>query len=79
LTAQEILDQEGYVVWQSPYPLEIGTVADEPFEDGICPKGQKVHIQAEISLAEAIAWARRCGAAVTPRTGCKYFYKAIAE
>lgn len=79
MTPQEILEQEGFIVWSSMFPLRKGEVVTEAYNDGLVPRGTKAVITEEITLAEAKKWAARTGNGPGPPAWAMHFYKAIAE
>lgn len=80
MTAQEIVDDEGFIILGSRRALSLGAV--EPFCDSdwpeFIPHGTKVVIVGEVTREEADAhWMRICGERT--ESWWPYFYKVIAE
>jgi hypothetical protein len=78
VTAQEIYEREGFIVWtMDRWTCEIGEVVEEHFSDAVVPLGTKLVITEQITKQQAKEWARRNG--LPSESSAIYFYKAIAE
>lgn len=82
-TAQEIMDDCGFIVWvgvKGDLPKKLPCVMEEPYDDGIVPQGARVVLVATLSRGVAYSWAQRYGLAAErfPNEAAA-FYKAVAE
>lgn len=77
MTAQQILDDLGFIPWCLDEEVPVGTVLEEYYNDGIVPKGAKVVVVGSLSREEAFFIAHDRG--WSEHSDYKYFYKVVAE
>ena len=76
MTAQEIYEREGFLIYSSHREYQIGAVVENFADDAIVPRGTKLVVITTVSVEEALAVARRSGYDHSP---AQYLYKVIAE
>ena len=79
LTAQEALEQEGYVVIESETPISFGAVVKNYDTTSFVPLGSECVVIGEISRSEVVEYCNRTGYPGTSFMDQGYFYKAVAE
>jgi len=78
MSAQEIYEKEGFLIWATWYEVhEIGDVVEELRDDAVIPRGTRAVVTGTLTREEAIAWAKRNG--LPAKTDQQFFYKIIAE
>lgn len=78
LTAQEVLEQEGFIPFFSDYDRKPGDVVQTDGGSAV-PKGTTLVISGELTRQEVIDLGDRIGWPRPPLGSFRRFYKAVAE
>lgn len=78
MTAQEIFEECGYLVWFCRHPHSLPIVVEESMDDAIIEPGTKMVLIEEITKAEAVEYWKKYGNAPMANWP-RFFYKAVAE
>lgn len=76
MTPQEILDQEGFLIYLSTLAVAHGAVVVNGDLKSMVAFGTKLVVIGEVTRAEALEWAARVRCNIMP---ARHYYKVIAE
>lgn len=79
LTAQEAFEQEGYLIFASPFDRKPGDVVENSNAESCLPVGTKAVVIGKLSRDEAQVWCQRVGDSLPDYPSDAKFYMVVAE